>query len=522
MESVKSSSVWATRALVALLFVFLALPFFRSLGLSLVHFEFGAVTGVFASIVVRAVGVTLLQATLSTALVGVSAVFVGVFFAFTDFSGRRWFLKCVDVCGSTMFVLPGLVVALFVLDVQRKIQAEPTIGLWPVVFAHVVMNYLWVGGQMAKRFEVWFEREGCEQIEAARSLGARGLSMWIEFLSPIARQELRGWLPLVFQWSALAFTTVLILGGGPRFSSPEVLLFYSLQNNFDLSRVLLLLLIQLGFGWVVIRSGLLQKEEAAKYFSGTAIATESKQKPFFASKRALEILFWLIAGVVLIPALALLAQPLTVLVQWFSGSFAVPDGFAEALSLSLGLALAAAVWASLFFGLLLACQRELRRNIALLAVLSGTFLAACWMGLGVDLLLRNHKILQVVVSGLGLALGQAPLSAFWIERRLREMPDAVIESAASLGANFVARLKCIVFPHVADLWLRVVTLALLGAMGEVAISSIFLQDQMTLALLGRRLAGHYDFSGSSLVLATILLVCGCLQLVLKGVRRWQS
>jgi ABC-type Fe3+ transport system permease subunit len=48
--------------------------------------------------------------------------------------------------------------------------------------------------------------------------------------------------------------------------------------------------------------------------------------------------------------------------------------------------------------------------------------------------------------------------------------------------------------------------AFLGAAGELSVSTIFLRDVDTVALLSRRLASRYDFSGALWVTSFLVLV----------------
>ncbi len=474
-------------------------PLVAFLKTSLSGWASGGLSLAFGWIALRSVGFTLLQACLSASLTLVFALVIGTALALAEGRFARSLRRFAELAGSLCFALPGVLVALVSLGVSERWAAWPSIGLAGIVAAHVLVHALFVASGVARSLRNQVLGGGAELLAAATTLGAsprRALAT--VFARPLAH-EARTWWPLVFLWSFGAFSTVVILGGGPRASSPEVLLYFALQTDPDPARIFVLSVLQFGvaatLAWLAARRSGASEATSTENFD----RTESSQP---CGTRIAGAWSALGVGALLAAFAPLWASPFRLL----SKGGLPPDGFGVALGASLSLATLTALGVMVFFELLLRAGSRVRRFVFSLSGISPTLLAALWISAGADLWAESAWS-QFFLSGLGLACVFAPFAAYWIERELDRFPATTLEAAALLGANDSEILGRIVRPSLRDLRLRLLSLASLGAIGDLSFSTLFLRDTETLATMSRRMASRYDFSGSSWVLATLFGVC---------------
>jgi len=415
----------------------------------------------------------------------------------------RWILEGV---GSLAFVLPGIALALLVVEMNHLFPLVPDRGLGGVVLAHVLANVLIVASAVEQRLRAWLSGQGGELLEAAATLGASKRELWKQIVLPVWKEEAKAWAPLIFLWSFSAFSTVVLLGAGPSDANPEILLFHSLQNEFQTGRVLVLMALQALSGYFLLRT--------AFRFRSPELATGKSSmvnpKLLLAPQVALG-LSWLLLLPAAFPLVWLLVAPVLTAATgklW-------PEGLGVALLNSLLLAALTMIFVVALSYLSLLLPALHRRQLTVLGGISSTFLAACWMGAGVDLWFES-AFGQIFLAALAVAFVQLPVALFWIERRLQSLPAEWTEAATSLGGGPWDRARLLLWPQLKDVFARIATIAIVGGIGELSVTSLFVNRANLLALEGRRRAVHYDFEASRSLLLTMALVA----LLVLLLQRW--
>jgi ABC-type Fe3+ transport system permease subunit len=482
---------------IALPLILVAVPAFRAAGRLLVESDLSSLSAVFWKIVLRSLAVTFFHSALAAVVAGALGAILGVALAFVPGPlGRR----CSDFArslGTLVFVFPGVLTALLVLGWARSVSWLPQTGIPAIVFAHVLVNAAFLTSNINERVRAFFASGGLDRFEAAATLGARGLAPFRAALGPVVRAELSIWLPLVFLWSFSAFSTVVILGGSPETANLEVILFYSFSSADDSARVLALMILQLAIAWAAAsfgeRVGARARSEHGSDRDGLALVGSRFAFPVLLAPA--------ISLLLLVPVLPVLSSPLRLM----ASRSEAPAGFLPAALWTLALAVAAAGFSILFFEALSRAGSRSRRRVACGLGLSTTFLAVAWVSAGLEDWMSSAPM-QLLAAGLAVSVVQWPLMAFWVERRVRAMPLETWEAGATLGAPAAALHARVLRPQLADVRWKVALAAFLGAAGELSVSTIFLRDVDTVALLSRRLASRYDFSGALWVTSFLVLV----------------
>lgn len=487
----------AAAAVVVLLSLFLLLPIMRSIGQLLLEADLSALSWIFWKIIGRSLGVTVVHAALAAVIAASLGTLMGSVLAFVPGRSGRQVSDVVQALGSLIFAFPGVLSALLVLGWARSLAWVPGTGLPAIILAHVLINVAFLTSNVNERLRAAFAAGGLDRWEAAATLGARRLDLIRVALGPLLRAELSVWLPLVFLWSFSAFATVVILGGSPATANLEVILFFSLQNADDSARVLVLMLLQFCIACLTARWAE-RVSRGSQVSSGNDVSSQAMEGSRFAWPAWSAVA---IAALLALPYLPTLAAPLRLVL---SGGDA-PDGFGIAVGVTLGLSLMAAITSLAFFELVVRAGSLQRRRLTYGLGLSTTFLAAAWISSGIDRAL-DSTVSQVLAAGFAVSIVQWPLIAFWVERQAAALPEELWESAITLGAPLSEVHKRVLRPQLGSVRRRLAWVAFLGAAGELSFSSLFLRDVETVALLSRRLASRYDFSGSLWVLSFLVLV----------------
>ncbi|HVU12311.1 MAG TPA: iron ABC transporter permease, partial [Phototrophicaceae bacterium] len=182
------------------------------------------------------------------------------------------------------------------------IQLERTLTI--ILIVHVFYNY-----SVALRIISSFWANQSPRLEeAARVLGASGWRLWWEVRLPILRPAILAAALLVFIFTFTSFGVVLILGG-PRFSTVEVEIYQQATALFNLQVAAALSLVQIGFMFVLmIVYTRLQRQSTTDLQSAQIVA----RKPTTRGERAFVAANLLLMALLLLtPLLALVARSFT-------------------------------------------------------------------------------------------------------------------------------------------------------------------------------------------------------------------
>lgn len=478
------------------------LPLITSMSLWLSDFDSTSLNYPFFVLTARSILFTSLHSLLTATIVIIigSLIAVGVFL----FKGKTYYYLSTFVSsfGYFSFVLPGVSVALLVLSLSQKLSVVPSQGLLAILCAHIILNLFFFTAQLQTRIQNFFSSQGRRFFEAGLSLGASPHQSLINTLSPIIKNEANVWWPMIFYWSFNAFSTTLILAGKPYYSSPEVLLYYSLQNNFSSGRVLFLVLLNILIAFVLYLFLMKNRQQQRSSLSFSNIYSWSptdKCRSFtiYKSIGCIAVLIWIcVLGFgVLSPLFHFLIQN------------SPPSEIVSSFKNSLVLAFFTAVFSCLFAGALFMSPQRIRGLTYFLSLLmSPTLLAAIWIGFGLDFWLLNKPyLIQIGVCAFLISLAQVSLTAIWVDMRLLNRPKNISWAGATLGAKPSQIFLSLTLPLNRDLFIKVGGLAFLLGLGDIALSTLLLQDVEFAAGLSRVLALRYDYSASRWLLTFILL-----------------
>jgi thiamine transport system permease protein len=240
------------------LLVFYFFPLGKIVGLSLSKWQQEGLNGWNWPLVRNAIGFTFFQAALSTILTILLGMPAAYLFSRFQFKGKG-FLR---VAATLPFILPTMVVAagfnaligphgwlnLLLMDLFQL--AQPPIALQntlaAILLAHVFYNVSIVIRVVAAAWEGVDAR----LENAARTLGAPPLRVFSEITLPLLKPALISAFLLVFLFDFTSFGVILMMGG-PLFSTLEVEIYIQTMQFLNLPLASLLALIQLAFSMLI-------------------------------------------------------------------------------------------------------------------------------------------------------------------------------------------------------------------------------------------------------------------------------
>lgn len=484
----------------------------------------------------RIIWFTIWQAGVSTLLTIVAALPCAYVFAHYAFPGKKLFSALLTV----PFVLPTVVVA---AAFRALLGHNGLANLWlmknfglsspPIVLdqtvtffliAHVFYNYSLivriVGGYWA----------GLDRnlTEAARMLGASGLQIFMRITLPLLLPAIGSAALLIFIFCFTSFGVVLILGG-PGYSTIEVEIYRQAIHLFNLPMAAMLSLIQIGINFMLMfMYARLDRTTKAGFYSGTS--TSDAERPVGTGQNLLVALNILVLSVLLFTPLAALAlRSITdtsggFTLAYYSALFASQNNslFAvaplAAVKNSVGFG-AAAMLMAVLLGVLasLFIARDGGRNRSLWDAIIMLPLATSAVTLGFGYIISLNRPPLNLRDSLALvpiahALVAFPFVIRCVVPSLRQIPAAIREAAAMLGASPWQVWKRVDLPLVTPAILVGAVFAFSISMGEFGASAFVTRPHtptMPVAIF-RFLAqpGAMNY-GQAMAMSTILMLVTC-------------
>jgi ABC-type Fe3+ transport system permease subunit len=485
------NSPWIDRALLGLVGSCTVVPFLFFAIEALFGLEGASLTAIFFKLLGRAFIFGISQAFLS-ALFSIGFAFVVALSLLSLRNGPRQKLAAlIRALGQSLFVLPGTAIALLVLSLSATLREAA--GAWTLIIAaHALWSSLFIASHVFERLEAWFDSEGADLMRAARSFGAPSLASLKCVVAPLLLQETRTWFPLIFLWSFGAFSTVFLLGSGPQHSTPEVLLYYTLMNDVDTSRLLVLFVLNLASGVVLLR---LTSDPKASLSSGRLLPSQDSERstqneilhlPARATLQALSAALVVgVCGLLVVQVFGILKGGLPDAAIW--KGLASSLGYAVLVSaVSLGLML----WTS-------RASSRSRQALSYLLAVSPVLLAASWSHFAFMGEAQRPLLVSYFVCALGLSLLQIPFAALWIERSLSAMNPDLELYARSAGLSDSQIFWSLRVPYLRPIFEKLLSYVFCIALGEIALASIWLRESPPLALAAKRLTQSYDFQSAA-------------------------
>lgn len=532
----------------AILFLaaFFFLPLIRILHLGLNPDSFRALPENWLRITVHSLGFTLYQALLSTLLTFLLGLPSAVLFARFDFRGK----SILRALTAIPFMLPTVVVAagfnallgprgLFsLLCPLSSVHFTGTIAA--ILTAHVFYNttiIIRIVGNALTHLDPRLE-------QAARTLGADTLRVWTRVTLPMLRAPLLAAGLLVFLFDFTSFGVILLLGG-PQFSTLEVEIYTQAMHLLNLPLAALLSLVQLLC--TLAFSALYTRVATRSSVPSTPKPSTSRPPRFLRERFFVFGLSILLVTFFLLPLLSLPVRSLfrleadrgqredissSLTIDYYSELFVNRRGSVfyvppiEAASNSLGYA-AVTVMLSLTLGFpaasALARPNRLTRSLDPLIMLP-LGASAVTLGLGYILtfnrpLLTGHE--SLITSPLIIPLAHTIIALPFVIRTLQpalaSIPQHLRHAAATLGASPFRVWQTVDWPIISRAVLAASTFAFTVSLGEFGAASLLARpDFPTLPVaIARFLSqpGGLNY-GQAMAMSTILMTVTLLGILL--------
>lgn len=414
-----------------------------------------------------AVTFTLLQAFLSAAL----AVFLGLVAApgYAGLSKGRRFMRMI-------LLIPNLMSPILVILCLLLSFSNFPFGLLGILIAHVFMNF---GLATISLGEAWRALEG-RWHSVGQVLGAPSRYFTLKVLLPLIGPQIRNTFAIIFSFCLASFAIPLVLGGGPQFSTLEVLAYEKIFAQASLSQATLIALVQ-----VVLQFLVFVFIVKSTSYSDDPVSHFVKRSPW---------------GILFLGLLPLL--PISKLAWVGAGNlnFLTDEGFWKAALQSLAVALLVGV--SVIALMVLSCVWRYKAFALSFPSLSGVV-----VGLGILVYSKFSHFESFIVFVLVIAFGHLSVMLLPLLRlshsateSIRLRYSKVLKlTRAPLGMS----LKGVYWPLGKTTFLTSGILACCWSMGEFSVSKLLAPAQATLPLYIQSLLGSYQLeaaASSSLIL----------------------
>ncbi len=477
----------------------------------------------------RVVAFTFVQAGLSTLLAMALGLPGAWLLSRFRFPGR----SLVRALTTIPFVLPSILVVLgFVLffgnngAANRALAAllgasDPPLRIlysFPaILLAHAFYNFpicVRVVGSL-------WERLSPHQGQAARSLGARGLWLFASVTLPQLAPAILSAAMLIFLFCFLSFAVILVLGGGPRWTTIEVEIYRLARVDMDLQGASALAFVATTLSLALLATQV-RLERRATFVERLASRPEPAHLRSTWGRIAAGLYIATVAVVVLGPLLSVAGQSLLERSGWagatrltlrwyaqlaagaatrFGGSYRQ----AVLTSVSLGLGTAAI---SLPLGV--AVARLLARSASAGSRLLEALLMAPMGVSGVVLGLAYVKVLGFGAGWTAVVMAHAvvayPFVARTVSSTLAKIRPSLLDASRSLGAGPLATLMHVELPMARAGLVTGAAFAFAISMGEMNATLLLAgPDTVTIPIAIYRLIGSYNFFAAC-AMGTVLMV----------------
>ncbi len=390
-------------------------------------------------------------------------------------------------------------------------------GFWGIILAHVFYNFTFCLRMLG---ESW-QRIDARLLEASHTLGANSFATWRRIVLPLLLPTMMYLLVLVFLYSFLSFTIVLVLGGY-LYKTFEVLIYIDYNQKLDFNRAAMIAVVQtIILAAVVSIQGFLSRR--AKNLSESVL-----ELPKLSFKK-FPLQTGIFGGYLICATFFLLGPFVTILGRsfheggTFNGSFTLANYsllFQDGFKFAIGKDFASMFWSSLFISL----------AVSLLTVALAYWFARdrrkqAWQNvdlwlqlpLGISFLTFAFGLLwigRIFPSGLLVIWAQVfmifPFVYSLLKTSRAELGDQLLDAAATLGANRKKAFWSVEFPIMKKSIVTALTYAMALSLGDLtAVLVLGRGELITIPVAIYRLIGHYRFAqatalGSLFILAALI------------------
>jgi thiamine transport system permease protein len=550
MPKLRRVAALPSGALLAVPFVFLALFFYYPLASMLAgglsdsggRFSLARVLNVLRDpYYLRIIGFTFEQALLSTLLSLVLGLPGAYLLARYEFPGKR----VVRALTTVPFVLPSIILVLgFVrffgnngilnrLLLRLLHLPEPPLhvlySFWAILLAHAFYNF-----PVAMRIvSALWARLPPTLEEAARSLGAHGSRLFFRITLPQLAPGILASAALIFIFCFLSFAVVLVLGGGPRFTTLEVEIYRLAKVGLDLPGASALALIGALLSLLAL-SVYLRLQARAGFTEELEVAPAGRRLGELLRRPGGFLILVYLAFLVLVvaaPILTVVGYSMQSRTGWSAGGFSLAwyrrlldpgQVFLQAMRNSLAfavltVALAVPLGTALAY---LAARRRLAGSSALEAMLMlpmgvstiilglgylRSFQTLPWLGAAIGPFSPSRGWLAVVFAHTVIAY---PFVIRAVSSVFRKIQPSLPEAARSLGASEWQLFFRLELPLIKSSLLTGAAFAFGISVGEINATLMLATPELTtMPIAVYRLIASYNFVGASAMGTLLMLLC---------------
>jgi len=480
---------------------------------------------------------TFYQALLSTILSLIAGLPGGWLFSHVDFPGKR----VAKALTTIPFILPSILVVLgFILFWGRQgVVNRVLAGLMnkeaPIVdvlysFKAILLAHVFYNFPIALRLiAAWWEGFPENQVEAARTLGASRLKIFLTVTLPQLLPGLLSAASLIFLYCFMSFAVILVLGGGPRFSTMEVEVYRLIKYSLDFGRGAALALTET-VATLFLTFFYIRKEQKNVY-TNSVFRKKTAWRDLEPSQKAGALLY---IGLVL---LVILGPILTVMVQsfltrpsrtataiwslrWYREMLSPPGGvsgtaiLAEAVRNSLGIATTTLILTLIigaYTSWVLSRHKLKYPGLSESLIMMPMGVSSVVLGIGYLWLMRNgtfgniHPVFSIICAHTVIAL---PFVLRSLTPAMRRIRLDLLDAAKLMGAGGFKRFISIELPLIRPGLISGGAFAFAISLGEIN-ATLILSDAgiTTIPIAILRLIGTYKFFSACALGTILILIC---------------
>lgn len=465
------------------------------------------------------------QATLSAILSTGIGLLVAHALFYIRFKGQHWLLSLF----SLTFVLPALVVIFGLMGVfglsgwinqlfsYLGISWQLNLyGLTGILLAHIFFNI----PLASKLFLQVLQNIPSSQRKLAAQLNIRGWQLIRLLEWPYLKQQLLPLFALIFMLCFTSFTIVLVLGGGPRYTTLEVAIFQAITFDFDLNKAAILALIQFIVCLILFQSSQLLAPKI-KHANNTEIPWIAPLSPWIVHLQRLIILLVIIF--LSMPLLNIIYHGFQI--ERFS-QIIQTSIFQRAFLYSLIIAPSAAFCSLVFSCCLLLTARQLKWrfyhksadniiNLGMIVLAVPTIVLAVGLFLTLRQIQFNHWHLFAIVV-LCNALAAMPFVLRILSLPFLRNMDQYENLCLSLGIRGWQRWRLIEWHHLRKPMRTAYAYACAMSLGDFTAIALFGNQSFTsLPHLLYQQLGHYRSQDAAVTALILLLLCAMIFLFIE-------
>jgi thiamine transport system permease protein len=497
----------------------------------------------------RILSFTLLQALLSTVLSLILGIPGGWILSHYDFPGK----KIITALTTIPFILPSILVVLgFILFwgrsgvVNQFLMAlfaldEPPLTILysfnAILLAHVFYNF-----PIALRMiSSWWTRFPVSQVKAARTLGAGNWKIFRTIIFPQMVPALMSAGTLIFLYCFMSFAVILVLGGGPKYSTMEVevyrLVKYSLDFNHGAALGIVETVVTLGLTFLYLRI-----EKKTSHSDSTKI----QRKSIGSAKNGRKLLFLFYLAVIIIiilgPILTVAVQsfleqrsravPASFSLKWYGQVFGADSRFSDlgaAFANSMGIAFFVILFTlslGLYISWTITRKPLLYPSLTESLIMMPMAVSSVILGMGYLMVLRLQVFswmplrLTIILAHTLIALPFAIRSLTPVFRRIR---PSLLASSRILGAGTWKTLRAIELPLIRPGIITAGAFALAISLGEIN-ATMILSDAgiITIPVAIYQLIGNYKFFAACALGTVLIVTCLIAFLLIDSFEGWEE